>query len=463
LKSPELKVNDLKPAQPLIYAHPDQDTDETSLIDLWLVLTRHKEWIFGFTLLGLVGGGLFAYSQTTKYTYTSTIKLGNTYKDGTGMQPIESPDTSLAKLEQAYIPQASGESGKTTGIKISIPKGSQLIVLESTGSEKMKDEITQLHIKAANLLINDHNTAYLAHKASLESEIARFKLAFNIASDKNNLETLRSEARQKLESTQLELKTLNDPTSQEIPRKELANNIIAAENKLAGLSNEENVLRSNQRQLITESELLTTEISRLQNSIDNSSRQISRAAQGADNEGKTVSLLLIDNSIQQQQTRLSDLQNRLRITIPDRQATLAKELEDNLRFQKAQFESISLLKTKASKLLDDQKREITRKSIEIRPIELELASIANKYSLDVAENQTKIEELSRQLDLIQNTSLLSNGLAVNTKSASPITYSVLGTIMGAILGLFAVMMISFLGKVKQAQSSSSFKDHLPHG
>lgn len=450
-------MNDLKPAQPLLYSHPGKDTDEISLIDLWLVLARHKEWLFGFTLLGLVGGGLFAYTQTTKYTYTSTIKLGNTYKDGSGMQPIESPDTSLAKLEQAYIPQAMGELGAATNVTTSIPKGSQLIVLESIGTEKMKDPITQLHTKVANLLINDHNTAYLAHKASLESEIARAKLAFNIASGKNNLEALRGETRQKLEAAQLELKTLNDPASQQIPRKELSNSILTAENNLAGLGNEEKLIRSKQQQLATETELLSTEISRLQNSIDNSARQINRATQGADNEGKTVSLLLIDNSMQQQQIRLSELQNRLRVKIPNEQANLAKDLEEVLQLRKAQTEAINLLNAKLSQLAEDQKRAITRKSIELRPIELELTSIGNKYTLDVAENQTKIEELSRQLDLIQNTSLISNGLAVKKKSASPITYSVLGTIMGAILGIFAVMVISFLTKVKQAQSASPYK------
>lgn len=449
-------MNDLKPAQPLIYSPPDQDNDEVSLVDLWLVLARHKEWIFGFILLGLVGGALFAYSQTTKYTYTSTIKLGTTYKDGAGMQPIESPDTSLAKLEQAYIPQAMGELGEATGVTTRIPKGSQLIVLESTSTEKIKDEISQLHAKAASLLINDHNTAYLAHKASLESEVARAKLASNIANDKNNLEALRGETRQKFEATQLELKTLNDPTSQQIPRKELSNNILAAENNLAGLGNEEKVIRTRQQQLTVETELLSAEISRLQKSVDNSARQISQATQGADNEGKTVSLLLIDNSIQQQQTRLSELQNRLRIQIPNEQATLAKDLEEVLQLRKAQTETINLLNAKLSQLAEDQKRAITRKSIELRPIELELASIGNKYALDVAENQTKIEELSRQLDLIQNTSLISNGLAVKKKSASPVTYSVLGTIMGAILGIFAVMVISFLSKVKQAQSTSPY-------
>ena len=77
------------------YVYPE---DEISLIDLWLVIVKHKK-IFWMVFAAVVAVGLFAaLVMPKKYSVFSTISIGKTMQNDQAVL-LESPETVKAKLE----------------------------------------------------------------------------------------------------------------------------------------------------------------------------------------------------------------------------------------------------------------------------------------------------------------------------------------------------------------------------
>jgi len=149
--------------------------DEISLVDLALIVSRRKTLLMLITLIFIVAGIAIALIQPKQYTYSTSLEIGSQFING-NIQPLEGVDTLLAKLQHSYIPfilksskNANNKEEKEYKIQASIPKNSQIIVIESKAAETDADKITDLLGKITVRAIEDHNTIYTKLQRNLQS------------------------------------------------------------------------------------------------------------------------------------------------------------------------------------------------------------------------------------------------------------------------------------------------------
>ena len=130
--------------------------DEISLIDLAVVLVRRRWVIFGVFALCAVVGSVVAWVKPAQYKYTAAIAIAQV-PNGSSLQPIESPQAVLARVENVYVPSArsalvkrAAEKDADYPVSASVPKGSSLIWLEAKGSEADGDDYTSLYTDVAD-------------------------------------------------------------------------------------------------------------------------------------------------------------------------------------------------------------------------------------------------------------------------------------------------------------------------
>ncbi|HEY5602041.1 MAG TPA: Wzz/FepE/Etk N-terminal domain-containing protein [Gammaproteobacteria bacterium] len=278
--------------------------DEISLIDLWLVLVRRKKLLIvtfaTITVIGLV----MALVTPKKYNYSTSIELGSRVIQDK-VQPIESPETLLAKIQESYIPfvqqQYRNENPDNNAVyKISarVPKGSQIIVVESQGGEENGAVYKDLQQKVINQVQSDH---------------------------KRILEVIRKEL--------------------EISRND-------AVNKLEELKDTVKLLIAREKRLTEIAELIKRQIEEAKADLAIAEKNRQRSVKEATNEAKAMTLLMLDNEVQQQRLRLAKLEERLIVEIAEGQDKLASDIITNERLQEAQKDQIKRVEIQLANLVE---------------------------------------------------------------------------------------------------------------
>ncbi len=146
--------------------------NEISLVDLFLILVKHKKWI-ALSLIASLSVGLFYVYRTSKvelYQYTTQIELADLiYKE----KKIDSVGNTLAKLENSYIPYVLNDYAERNpgygypAVKASVPKGSDLILLQSKGSIASNALHKEAQESITEKLLIDHKAILNVNKKGL--------------------------------------------------------------------------------------------------------------------------------------------------------------------------------------------------------------------------------------------------------------------------------------------------------
>ena len=286
--------------------------DEISLIDLWIIMVRHRLMIAAILIVCVLAGLAIALTKPRIYSYSTSIEIAR----GVG-EMIEKPGTVLAKLEQSYIDFVASEfknnnSQNFPKVKITAkaPKESDIIVLESKGTEEMSDIHRQLHEAVINRLSQDHNRTIAVMKRALEADQ------------------------------------------------------LYAKNRLSELQDQAALLKIQEERLGETAKLLTSQIADMRNLITESRNNRRQAVKEVTGEVKAMTLLLIDNEIQQYQKRLSELEEQLAIGIANDRDKIRIAMADNLRVQDEQREKIQDTIAKISEIRQTQAMTPTMRSLE---------------------------------------------------------------------------------------------------
>ncbi|MDX9741456.1 MAG: Wzz/FepE/Etk N-terminal domain-containing protein [Gammaproteobacteria bacterium] len=146
--------------------------DELSLVDLFLVLERHKRLIAvvfaAITLLGV----LYAVVRTPSYVYTSSIQLG---RGVAGL--LESPAVVAARLNESHIPHVRYEAAErgenVPAIHAEAPKDGDIVVLRSNGAASAGARHDEAHRLVIERLVMDQEGALNAARRNLQYEATR--------------------------------------------------------------------------------------------------------------------------------------------------------------------------------------------------------------------------------------------------------------------------------------------------
>jgi len=177
--------------------------DEISIVDFVTVLVKNKNMLILSTIILFSLGVTISVFIPKSYTYTTSIEVGSRIIDGV-IQPFESPETLLAKMQYVHIPQALNElhpkQNKESRYKTTanIPKNSNIIVVEAKGTENDHDilikylqNMTTKAVQDSQLDINAIKTDIIVSKERAIDELNLLNNSSNTSEEKKN--TLKNE------------------------------------------------------------------------------------------------------------------------------------------------------------------------------------------------------------------------------------------------------------------------------
>lgn len=387
--------------------------NEINLVDIWLILLRRK-WLIATVFCVCVGLGVAASFLISKqYAYSSTFEIGSTVREnGEKLEValIEDPETVKGKLVASYIPLAQAQffetdkagQGKLHDISVKIPKNSQILVLESKGTLGERAVFEGLHQRVADYLLTDHQRI--------------------IKVPQKNYEVL-------LDIERLKLKELEDPKIFAVSRIGLESKIQAAKTQLQSLKDRAQLIAARFSQLKKKRQLLTQQVDEVTEGLSAAKGSRSRALSEVTGEAKAMTLLLIDNQIEQSRTRLASLQERLFVQLEDEQQVLENEKKENIRNQSLQESRINELGSQLEKLLIDHDQAQEMQQQEIAKVQNKLDNLRPTRTLGVAVKSLKPTGPGKALLLA------------------------LSGVLGMMGGVFAAFFVEFLSRVRQQQAT----------
>lgn len=283
-----------------IQSEINQTSDEISLIDLWLVLIRHKKLLAAVWLIGLVVTLAVVFLKPVKYTYSSSLEIGSVPEQsarGEFRQLIDKPQILLVKIKEQYIPQVQQEIRQQLADKIpfsvtaKVPKGSSLIVLETKATEEYGGLAKQFEQRIIGLVKSDHARMLDLIKTDINDQLAKEQRVLAEQQDAQKV------IQAKLEYNKVLTKLLEKQLS--------STNMLIA-----------NITASRKKAL----------------------NQMS-------NVSKAITLLMLTNEMEQSRQSQANLEERLQILVPAENAQLKKDIADTVRHQediKARIEQLQV-------------------------------------------------------------------------------------------------------------------------
>ncbi|MEQ1558072.1 MAG: Wzz/FepE/Etk N-terminal domain-containing protein [Methyloglobulus sp.] len=342
---------------PLAYqTFSDQQQDVIDLLEVWQLLVKRKKIIFQITLVSLMLGIGYSAVKPEKYAYHTMLQIG-TLMPG---QPklIESPQDVFNKVKSAYIPLTLDENRKTETDTKTQPKFEDILPPKDTNLLKL-----EMHCKLK---------------------------------DEQLCKSLINGVIQKI--------TLDHSRMLNISEKNLSGKLKAAENALKNSKDLLEYSLQKKKRLTQTAELITNQLKEkkamLEKNLKNRSSIKSSSAAGA------MSILLIDNAIQSNQTLIDNLEKQLYINLGQEQDNLEKAEKDNIRHQ--------------------------------------------------SEQQNAIDEIKNLLLSINNTEAIVPVLrSENPVGTTPTVIVTLSLLFGLCAGLLAVFLLEFTGRVNSYNKSAS--------
>ncbi len=283
--------------------------DEISLVDLWLVLVKHQRAMAAIFSTIAILGVISALLIPRACTYTTSIEIARS-----GDKLLDSPATVLAKLQESYIPLVlnDNESADVDRLKLSakIPKKSDLIVLESEAPAEAGQRVQALHQAVVQLIAADHGSTISAARAELQALLH------------------------------------------------------SANNKLAALKDREQLIKNKEQRLDEKAKLLSTQIEAIRKVIKESQTNRQQAISEVSGEAKAMTLMLMDNKIQQYREREALLTEQLHIGLANERDSLFQELANLRRAQDEEEEKLQEVKAKIANLRETRAITPTMRSLE---------------------------------------------------------------------------------------------------
>jgi hypothetical protein len=507
-----IKLHELSPAPPPPIREQWYKEDSINLVDLWLELVRYRNILFMSTALALIAGLAIALFTPNKYSYSTAIEIGsNAEETGNGLKHalIDNPETVLAKLMESYIPLALQhytaqypDDKFTYNLKAYIPKGSQLIVLEGQGPENMANRYIELLQNVLDNLVTDHRRVTELARTHLQTGIDTAKLSMTELEDPrtlqveiNILDSQLNEARityeklrdplvlkgmqQGIETTlqraEMELEKLRDPRFFAATKQVIETKLARTKKHLIDMQDRAELIKSRYQRLDETNNLLKKQITELEAQITTTLQRRQQALSGLQNEASAMTMLMVDNEIQQNRLRLAELEERLYIKQQDLRQELEDRLAANQREQGVQQQQLTQLEGDLERLVLENARQQTLQLTHIgtlkgdlkrltlsnqraqqleapraNQLEEQLAKLRADHARKLTAQRQNIHLLETQLQAQEATRALTAPMQSTLPiSTGKLTIIALSLILGLFIGLFAAFFAGFLRRARQ--------------
>ncbi|MCW8956489.1 MAG: Wzz/FepE/Etk N-terminal domain-containing protein [Gammaproteobacteria bacterium] len=443
------------PREP-VFRQPYPD-DEIDLVDLWLVLIRHKTVIAVIACLVLLAGSLFALSMPTKFNYSTSIQIGAVVEMDSGRNHfvfIEEPETVLAKINETYIPYAlnrySNENPDSLiqpDIKARIPKKSSLIVLEARGEEKY-EAIYQTLLKAvAEMVVEDHQPSMRMMDSEYASNLNRQKIKLAELQAPSTLQIQLKSLEVQLTAAQLRMEELNDDRLIAVSMQSLLTEKQNHQNKLKTLADERKQLNADYRRLDEMDKLLNRQIEALNSSIRSAATNRQASLREVDNEASAMTLLLVDSQLQTNRNKLASLEERLYIHQQSAREKLKNALNANKLSRDYEQKLLANNNDRLEKVGIDLQRERQKQQTVIDNLNEKFTKVNHDSARAIERQALAVAMAEARLNSLKQTRPVFEPI----QSLKPVGTSkklilVASLMLGLFLGVFVAFGLEFLAK-----------------
>lgn len=340
--------------------------DEIDLLQLWQILERRKVVVFVCAMLCVVAGAAFTFFKAESFKYSTTIMLGyisgEKTESGDKTESLVSPEQGLAMLNETFIPMSREFLQKKYNknppeIKATVPKNSQVIVLTSQGRLEDDGRIRDGHTVVVEGIRKETQQKIDAARKGQELQIA---------------------------NARLKLKELEDPRIFKHNEKNFFIKLNEAQSQMAAIVDQEKYQDLREQQLTNTQNLLNKEIEESQKRLAGAYKAQPAAVSEAGDEAKAMTMLMINNQIQNENNRLSDLKERLEIGIEEKRNQLMRDRENLKRSKQIKALEIDKLKSDLEKFKIDLGMTQERQRNLIAAVENKLKDIRETRALNIA-------------------------------------------------------------------------------
>lgn len=135
-------------------------SDEISLVDIAKVLWERRWWMVGIALVTIAAALLFALSKEHEYSYTTTIRIGETNVD----ERVSTGDSVREAVERRFLPQLRQSFSVEHELqrlpfdfKVEADREGRHVTLNSRSTLENEALVRSFHSGLAALIASDHN------------------------------------------------------------------------------------------------------------------------------------------------------------------------------------------------------------------------------------------------------------------------------------------------------------------
>jgi len=188
------------------------ETDEISLVELWVILVKRWKVIAISFVLFLVTGVAIAIYSPVKYLFSTTIEIGSFETDDGGRKLFEPLTLVQAKLKNSHIPDVMKEL-RVSNDASSLPVGVVVSGVGITSLGRVSDSavIKKIHSSIVDKIIDDHSSLVENRMKLLEQQRQQKSQKLRLAKEyAESLKNRQSELLDGLTSLKTELNETHD-------------------------------------------------------------------------------------------------------------------------------------------------------------------------------------------------------------------------------------------------------------
>ncbi|NOQ88507.1 MAG: hypothetical protein GQ550_06235 [Gammaproteobacteria bacterium] len=441
------------------YPVPVYAEDEISLIDLWLVLVRRKKIIVSILAISFLLGIAAALLIPKKYNYSSTIEIGTTIDnsgEATQTRLIDDPQTVLAKIQESYISLVqhdyalqNPDDDHVYGVKVRIPKNSKIIVVEAKGTEKQENIYKSLLQNIVDRVVKDHKRIMDVNRSRIDLLLMQEELKLDELQDPAYLGTKKQALEKQLTLAKVKQEELEDPRILAVPKSRLDAKLSQAKKKQVDLKDEAKFIKSKLARLDEVDKLLSKQIKDLDEQIKAALVHRQQVLKSINDEAIAMTMLMLDNEVQQNRDRLARLEERFHITQNNLREEYINNMAANLRQQSVQSKIVSEIQSEYQKITLDNTRNQQRNKPDLLKLQFDIDKLLADNKRDIIQQKQTIVDFQVQLENIRGTaSIIPPIKSLKSVGISKKVLLILSLFVGLMTGVFVAFIAEFLNKAK---------------
>ncbi len=437
------------------YRNPPEN--EISLIDLWLLIVKRKRLFWIIFFLVVAAGLVFALMRPTTHEITSVIEIGHILRNDE-LTPLESPDSTMAKLKNAYLPNVLKDYEISIPLtRFSIPNESNLVIMSTKTEATTMDQVKNIHSELTRLIRSEHSQLLSLYRLKLGVYIDMAKIKLEELQDTRFVDAEKKTLEFELEKANTELNKLRDPVIQEYRKKTLEIALEKANNNYATLKDNEITLKAKYQSLDTAKQLIESQISELKKQLKETVVLLQlKSTEITNDSNQAMAILMLGNAVQQNRNRLSSLEERLYVDLDNERIEIQHLMEENKRMQSHQAKIIEEKRTNTEKYWIENKLDQAQKLAKINNITAQIKKLAAVQEQAIKRRKQALSALEGELSNLVDTQIITPPVDPSkvTPRASTMMILVLSIMLGLMLALFSIFIAEFLEKVRAIERSA---------